>query len=290
MASTTKFIEVERHDGGVGLIRLNRPHKLNAWHGAMRDEIIATLQAFDADAGIRAMVDRRGRARLLGRPGPGGSTWLRRGLQRDLDPLLGTLLFGAARPDQAAGDGPERHGGRLGVPGRAAGRRAGRPSRRAHGPAGNQCRHRQRDGAMDHEPDAGHVPHHRTDADRPAHGRGGSLPPGPDPPPGGRRPGAAARAGGRPRTRRQAAGGAAPEQAALPRDVPGFVRGHHGSGDPAAQGVLCQRRTGTHDGSLLPGGATPRRVATRQTERRRRAPCAKARGIAVLHSRLIAMQ
>ena len=56
MASTTKFIEVERHDGGVGLIRLNRPHKLNAWHGAMRDEIIATLQAFDADAGIRAMV------------------------------------------------------------------------------------------------------------------------------------------------------------------------------------------------------------------------------------------
>lgn len=56
MASTTKFIEVERHDGGVGLIRLNRPHKLNAWHGAMRDEIIATLQAFDADAGIRAMI------------------------------------------------------------------------------------------------------------------------------------------------------------------------------------------------------------------------------------------
>ncbi|MCR4157801.1 MULTISPECIES: enoyl-CoA hydratase/isomerase family protein [Kerstersia] len=50
-----QFIEVEQHDE-VGLIRLNRPEKLNAWTGAMRDEIMQALQAFNAAAGTRAII------------------------------------------------------------------------------------------------------------------------------------------------------------------------------------------------------------------------------------------
>lgn len=55
MTNSTKFIEVERHDA-VGLIRLNRPEKLNAWHGAMREEIMQALETFDADEAVRAIV------------------------------------------------------------------------------------------------------------------------------------------------------------------------------------------------------------------------------------------
>ena len=49
------FIEIETH-GQTGLLRLNRPEKLNAWHKPMRDEIMAALNAFDADASIRAII------------------------------------------------------------------------------------------------------------------------------------------------------------------------------------------------------------------------------------------
>jgi enoyl-CoA hydratase/carnithine racemase len=52
----TKYIEVERFNDGVGLIRLNRPHKLNAWNGAMREEIMAALLSFDAEPAVRAIV------------------------------------------------------------------------------------------------------------------------------------------------------------------------------------------------------------------------------------------
>ncbi len=50
-----KFIEVQV-DAGVGLIRLNRPEKLNAWNTVMRDEIVATLDAFDQRQDVRAVV------------------------------------------------------------------------------------------------------------------------------------------------------------------------------------------------------------------------------------------
>jgi len=50
-----QFIEVEQHEA-VGLIRLNRPEKLNAWHAAMRTEIMQALQSFNADANTRAII------------------------------------------------------------------------------------------------------------------------------------------------------------------------------------------------------------------------------------------
>ncbi|WP_257624892.1 enoyl-CoA hydratase/isomerase family protein [Variovorax boronicumulans] len=48
-------IVVERH-GTVGLVRLNRPEKLNAWTVAMRQDIIEALGGFESDAGVRAIV------------------------------------------------------------------------------------------------------------------------------------------------------------------------------------------------------------------------------------------
>ncbi|MGD9942559.1 MAG: enoyl-CoA hydratase/isomerase family protein [Burkholderiaceae bacterium] len=41
---------------GIGLIRLNRPAKLNAWDRAMRRTIMQELTRFDADEGIGAIV------------------------------------------------------------------------------------------------------------------------------------------------------------------------------------------------------------------------------------------
>lgn len=56
MSNSFEFIEVERQSGRVGLIRLNRPQKLNAWNSAMRDEIMEALRTFEADADIGAIV------------------------------------------------------------------------------------------------------------------------------------------------------------------------------------------------------------------------------------------
>ena len=55
MSQKWKFIEVEQHDV-VGLIRLNRPEKLNAWNAEMRDEIMQALKAFDGAEATRAIV------------------------------------------------------------------------------------------------------------------------------------------------------------------------------------------------------------------------------------------
>ncbi|MGV3680760.1 MAG: enoyl-CoA hydratase/isomerase family protein [Acidovorax sp.] len=48
-------ILVERR-GPVGLITLNKPQRLNAWDKPMRDDIVATLKAFDTEPEIRAVV------------------------------------------------------------------------------------------------------------------------------------------------------------------------------------------------------------------------------------------
>lgn len=50
-----EFIKVERN-AGVGIITLNRPDRFNAWHTPMRHEIVATLGAFNADDGVKAVI------------------------------------------------------------------------------------------------------------------------------------------------------------------------------------------------------------------------------------------
>ena len=48
-------ILIETH-GRVGLIRLNRPQRMNALNDALAAELAHALAAFDADAGIGAIV------------------------------------------------------------------------------------------------------------------------------------------------------------------------------------------------------------------------------------------
>ncbi|MBG9387988.1 enoyl-CoA hydratase/isomerase family protein [Caenimonas aquaedulcis] len=55
MSNPDKLIVVERR-GAVGVIRLNRPDKLNAWTVAMRSDIMAAMKAFETDADVRAVV------------------------------------------------------------------------------------------------------------------------------------------------------------------------------------------------------------------------------------------
>jgi enoyl-CoA hydratase/carnithine racemase len=50
-----KFIQLETKNR-VGLIRLNRPEKLNAWHTPMRQEIVDALSQFEMDPSIGALV------------------------------------------------------------------------------------------------------------------------------------------------------------------------------------------------------------------------------------------
>ena len=42
--------------GKVGVITLNRPDVLNAWHAAMRAELIEAFDAMEADPGVRAVI------------------------------------------------------------------------------------------------------------------------------------------------------------------------------------------------------------------------------------------
>ena len=51
----------------VGIIRLNRPEKLNAWNATMSEEIVEQIQAWNADNGIGAiMMTGQGRAFCAG--------------------------------------------------------------------------------------------------------------------------------------------------------------------------------------------------------------------------------
>jgi enoyl-CoA hydratase len=54
-ANSAAPVVVERL-GRVGLIRLNKPDKLNAWDRQMRDTIVRTLAEFDGDDGVGAVV------------------------------------------------------------------------------------------------------------------------------------------------------------------------------------------------------------------------------------------
>jgi len=51
----SNFIKVLRDDQ-VGIIKFNRPEKLNAWHTPMRKEIVIGLKAFQNDSGIKAII------------------------------------------------------------------------------------------------------------------------------------------------------------------------------------------------------------------------------------------
>ena len=53
--TNTGYVVAER-DHEVGILRLNRPEKLNAWTVAMRDDIMAALEAFEAASDVRAIV------------------------------------------------------------------------------------------------------------------------------------------------------------------------------------------------------------------------------------------
>jgi enoyl-CoA hydratase len=49
------FILTEQR-GPVGLMTLNRPEILNAWHRPMREELFAVLERFDGDESVRAII------------------------------------------------------------------------------------------------------------------------------------------------------------------------------------------------------------------------------------------
>ena len=49
------FMLTEAQDN-IGIIKLNRPEKLNAWHRAMRDEFINALTNYENDSKIRAVI------------------------------------------------------------------------------------------------------------------------------------------------------------------------------------------------------------------------------------------
>lgn len=51
----SEFI-LRRQEGPVGVLTLNRPPVLNAWHSAMRSDLVAALEAMEADEEIRAIV------------------------------------------------------------------------------------------------------------------------------------------------------------------------------------------------------------------------------------------
>ncbi|MER9638549.1 enoyl-CoA hydratase/isomerase family protein [Mesorhizobium sp. M0228] len=50
-----EFLHVSK-EGPVGIVTLDRAESLNAWHEAMRTELTNTLQAFDDDDGVRAII------------------------------------------------------------------------------------------------------------------------------------------------------------------------------------------------------------------------------------------
>jgi enoyl-CoA hydratase len=52
---SSETIAIEKR-GRVGVIRLNRPQALNALNATLRNELLAAVERFDADAGIGCIV------------------------------------------------------------------------------------------------------------------------------------------------------------------------------------------------------------------------------------------
>ena len=85
-------IIVETH-GAVGLIRLNRPHALNALSAALIEDLNVALQAFETDPAIGAIVltGVREGVRRRGRHQGNAGQDLRRGVPRRLHIPLGDV-------------------------------------------------------------------------------------------------------------------------------------------------------------------------------------------------------
>ena len=92
-----------RIDDGVATITLNRPEKMNAFNGQMRDELIAAFDASDADDTVRAVI-------VTG----AGKAWPLRRRARRRDLLPGETPRRVHRP------GIGRHAGFFSVVGRTA--------------------------------------------------------------------------------------------------------------------------------------------------------------------------
>jgi enoyl-CoA hydratase/carnithine racemase len=122
--------------GRVGLIRLNRPHKLNAWHAPMRREIVEALDRFERDPAIGAIVMTGAGERAFsagqdleeahGFDGPRAEAWMReweryydalRGLSKPLVMALNGTAAGSAFQVALLGDVRVAHPGvRMGQP------------------------------------------------------------------------------------------------------------------------------------------------------------------------------
>ena len=164
---------VSEAQGAISLIRLNRPHILNAWHAEMRSMLVDAIEAAETDANIGALVltGAGERAFCAGQDLNETKTfnpdraeeWIKEwellyGLIRSLSKPLVIALNGVA-----AGSGFQV--ALLGFPDRA--------SWRDDGAAGDQRRHRQHHRTVDHARDVGVGADDRSDADRAADGRGG---------------------------------------------------------------------------------------------------------------------
>ena len=96
---------------GILTITLNRPERLNAFNNAMRDEVIAALDAADADDEVKAIIfTGAGRAFCAGADlGGGGDTFNYKpkdpGVPRDGGGLLTLLIFECLKPVISACNG-----------------------------------------------------------------------------------------------------------------------------------------------------------------------------------------
>ncbi|MBA3583404.1 MAG: enoyl-CoA hydratase/isomerase family protein, partial [Gemmatimonadetes bacterium] len=54
-SGATSRVITER-DGAIGIVRLNRPEKLNAFAGDMRDAIVEAVEGLGADPAVRALI------------------------------------------------------------------------------------------------------------------------------------------------------------------------------------------------------------------------------------------
>jgi enoyl-CoA hydratase/carnithine racemase len=98
---------------GIATITLNRPERLNAWTPTMQHELIAALDAIDADDAVRAVVfTGEGRGYCAGADLAGGGSTFERGQQlpidghRDGGGVFTLRAFESTKPLIAAINGP----------------------------------------------------------------------------------------------------------------------------------------------------------------------------------------
>ena len=99
-------------EDGILTITLNRPDRLNAFNNVMRDEVIAALDAADADDEVKAIIfTGSGRAFCAGADlGGGGDTFNYKpkdpGIPRDGGGLLTLRIYECLKPVISACNGP----------------------------------------------------------------------------------------------------------------------------------------------------------------------------------------